>query len=102
MKTSLDMLTSPIEIWSYYAWLHYTLYPEKSLKDKIKKDTLLPLVAGCLFWFPIQFLNFRWVPIHLRVFYENIVELIWDVFMSFVGNNDATEVFDKFLSKNAK
>jgi len=41
--------------------------------------TKLPTVffADCIFWIPVQFLNFRWVPYTWRVLYIGIMTFLW-------------------------
>ncbi|CAG4941976.1 unnamed protein product [Parnassius apollo] len=45
-------------------------------------------MGDCLFWPPVQFLNFYYLPTHYRVFYINIATMIFNIFLSFIKHYD--------------
>jgi protein Mpv17 len=52
-----------------------------------KKFPAVYLFDWCI-WPPTQYLNFMFVPAHLRVLYVNVVTVLWDVFLSYIKHYD--------------
>jgi len=46
-------------------------------------------------WPPTQYVNFRYIPQSFRVFYVNVVTVIWDVFLSYIKHYDELEVISQ-------
>lgn len=56
----------------------------------VDKFPLVYLFDWCI-WPASQFVNFRFVPAHLRVTYVNAVTVLWDVFLSYIKHRDHLE-----------
>lgn len=59
-----------------------------------KKFPYIYLFDWCI-WPPSQYINFRYIPQSFRVFYVNVVTIIWDVFLSYVKHFDELETIEK-------
>lgn len=67
-----------------------------SLEGKVMKDSLqefkqkfpVMYLVECLLWPPAQAINFYLLPPHLRVFYVNMLILLWDCFLSYMKYRD--------------
>lgn len=46
-------------------------------------------------WPPTQYVNFRYIPQSFRVFYVNVVTVIWDIFLSYIKHYDELEVISQ-------
>jgi len=46
-------------------------------------------------WPPTQYVNFRYIPQSFRVFYVNVVAVIWDIFLSYIKHYDELEVISQ-------
>nr|CDS27931.1 protein Mpv17 [Hymenolepis microstoma] len=49
------------------------------------------LRTNWMVWFPTQFINFTFVPVHFRLFVVNFVALFWNSFLSYVSQQKKTE-----------
>ncbi|XP_034950842.1 mpv17-like protein 2 isoform X2 [Chelonus insularis] len=56
--------------------------PREVYKDIVEK-VIETYKIDCCFWPPTQLLNFMFVPIQYRVIYVNIMNVIWNVFLSY-------------------
>jgi protein Mpv17 len=101
-KTMIDFLMSPIELLAFYAWITFTVYPHKSIIDKLRNDFVEPLAVGYLFWTPVTVLNFWVIPYHLRVLFMSIMCLIWETFLSYAANNDIVAEMKAFVERQRK
>lgn len=64
----------------------------KSLKlciDEIKEKFVFVYLVDCLFWPPVQAVNFYFLPSRYRVLYVSLALLIWNVFLSYIKHKDA-------------
>jgi hypothetical protein len=52
---------------------------------KLRRDLATIVRSNWALWVPFQFLNFRFVPVHLQVLASNVVALAWNVYMVRVG-----------------
>jgi protein Mpv17 len=55
------------------------------IKKKLKDEYLHTFAVDCAIWPAVQFINFRFVPLHLQAVYVNVVSLGWAGFLSFVN-----------------
>lgn len=55
--------------------------------SKLRTDLFTILRSNWALWVPFQFLNFRFVPVHLQVLASNIVALAWNTYMSWASHN---------------
>ncbi|XP_039749304.1 mpv17-like protein 2 [Pararge aegeria] len=56
--------------------------------EEIKQKFVYTYLGDCLFWPPVQFVNFYYLPTHYRVFYINIATMVFNVFLSFIKHYD--------------
>jgi len=45
-------------------------------------------------WPPSQYINFKYIPQSFRVFYVNVVTIIWDIFLSYIKHFDEMETIE--------
>ncbi|XP_059059440.1 mpv17-like protein 2, partial [Achroia grisella] len=45
-------------------------------------------MGDCLFWPPVQFVNFYYLPTQYRVFYINIATMVFNIFLSYMKHYD--------------
>ena len=43
-------------------------------------------IMDCLFWPPLQLINFTFVPVRLQFLFVNTVSLVWNTFLSLMAN----------------
>ena len=43
------------------------------------------------YWVPAHFVNFRFIPGEQRLLYINCMQIMYNIFLSFLGNRDAPE-----------
>jgi len=53
-------------------------------------------------WPPTQYINFRYIPQSFRVFYVNVVTVIWDIFLSYIKHYDELEVISQVDIEDGK
>mmetsp|Transcript_36794 Transcript_36794/g.92495 ORF Transcript_36794/g.92495 Transcript_36794/m.92495 type:complete len:151 (-) Transcript_36794:251-703(-) len=53
--------------------------------SKVRQDLPSTVCWSFAVWAPAHFINFLYVPPHLRVVYTNMVFFSWTVFLSYVG-----------------
>ncbi|XP_045764829.1 mpv17-like protein 2 [Maniola jurtina] len=89
-KIAYDQLfASPATILCFFYGMG--ILEKKSLSqctDEIKQKFAYTYVGDCLFWPPVQFVNFYYLPTHYRVFYINFATMIFNVFLSFIKHYD--------------
>ncbi|XP_023934977.1 mpv17-like protein 2 [Bicyclus anynana] len=56
--------------------------------EEIKQKFAYTYLGDWLFWPPVQFINFYYLPTHYRVFYINFTTMIFNVFLSFIKHYD--------------
>lgn len=56
------------------------------LKLKIQQDLLTAVKGSWGFWVPAHFVNFRFIPGDQRVLYINTLQILYNIFLSFIGN----------------
>ena len=44
-------------------------------------------LSAWMVWFPVQFVNFCFLPYQFRVFYTQMVALLWNMYLSYRANN---------------
>lgn len=60
--------------------------PIDQVVAKIKRDIPGTMVANWAVWPAAMFLNFRYVPAELRVLTTSFIALLWNTYLSTVGN----------------
>ena len=61
----------------------------KQVPAKLRADLPTIIRSNWVLWVPFQFINFRFVPVHLQVLASNVVALAWNVYMSWASHNSA-------------
>uniref|UniRef100_A0A7S0VKF2 Uncharacterized protein n=1 Tax=Polytomella parva TaxID=51329 RepID=A0A7S0VKF2_9CHLO len=56
------------------------------IPEKLRQDLFNTVRANWLLWVPAQFVNFRYVPPHLRVLASNVVALLWNTYISYTSH----------------
>jgi protein Mpv17 len=54
-------------------------------KEKLRKSYISGLMVNFLVWPLVQSVNFKFVPLDLRVLFVNCVSLGWNCFLSFLN-----------------
>ncbi len=82
---------SPIYISLFY--LFQSRFEQTSVEDslgKLSSSGGVLWVGETLLWTPLQYVNFRFVPLSLRVAYDNLVSFCFDIFYSTVYHHQVT------------
>eukprot|EP01121_Diplochlamys_sp_Union-15-3_P011346 TRINITY_DN3276_c0_g1_i2.p1 TRINITY_DN3276_c0_g1~~TRINITY_DN3276_c0_g1_i2.p1 ORF type:complete len:189 (-),score=12.33 TRINITY_DN3276_c0_g1_i2:5-571(-) len=56
-----------------------------ALKKKIQLHLIPTAVKAMIFWLPVQFFNFKYIPMQLRVLFGNLAAIVWTVYFSVVN-----------------
>jgi hypothetical protein len=49
----------------------------QNLRAKLKKDYKKAFMSGLVLWVPLQYINFRYVPMRWRVLFIDVVHFFW-------------------------
>lgn len=93
-------LFSPYEYVQFY--LSVGLLEGQSLANvvaEMRRKFLITYMADCLVFPPLMIINFKLIPLKFRVIYDNCVQLVWCVFLSFLKHHDIDN-FTYFLPGN--
>ncbi|XP_037936218.1 mpv17-like protein 2 [Teleopsis dalmanni] len=89
-KIVLDQfICSPVYISAFFITLG--ILERKSSKEvweEMKQKAWKLYTAEWIVWPVAQFVNFYWLPLKYRVFYDNVISLGYDVYTSQVKHND--------------
>ncbi|KAL4507039.1 hypothetical protein ABPG72_001832 [Tetrahymena utriculariae] len=58
---------------------------------KIKEDFVQCCISDVFVWPWVQFLNFRYVPIHMQALYVNFVSVFWNAYISAIHHTPVVE-----------
>eukprot|EP00746_Dinoflagellata_sp_MGD_P150373 gnl/MRDRNA2_/MRDRNA2_82269_c0_seq2.p1 gnl/MRDRNA2_/MRDRNA2_82269_c0~~gnl/MRDRNA2_/MRDRNA2_82269_c0_seq2.p1 ORF type:complete len:224 (-),score=29.34 gnl/MRDRNA2_/MRDRNA2_82269_c0_seq2:502-1173(-) len=61
--------------------------PRESL-ELLRKEYLSACLGQAGFWLPVQYLNFRYVPVHLQTFVVSTMNIINKTWLSWLSNRD--------------
>ncbi|CAB3243024.1 unnamed protein product [Arctia plantaginis] len=91
IKILLDQaLVSPIALFGFYCGVDYLDgKPFEACKAELNKKFLKTFTIDCMYWPPIQFINFYFLPISYRVLYINVTTMIYYIFLSYMKHYDA-------------
>jgi protein Mpv17 len=64
----------------------------KRLQEKTNESFLETWATDCMLWPIVNFLNFRFVPIHLRPTFVGFAQLMWQTYMSTVGYRECKPI----------
>ncbi|KAF1954621.1 hypothetical protein CC80DRAFT_493742 [Byssothecium circinans] len=62
-----------------------------SPKERLKKSYVTGMVKNCMVWPWVQAVNFRFVPLDLRVLVVNVVSLGWNCYLSYLNSGGASK-----------
>jgi protein Mpv17 len=89
LRLLLDqLLFSPLFYVVYYAYMCALEGNLKYLKFKIFRNLGPTISAQLKIWPAAQIINFRFVPAELQVLFSNIVAFVWNVYFSYINNNN--------------
>ncbi|CAH0700024.1 unnamed protein product [Spodoptera exigua] len=90
LKIGCDQaFASPVTLITFFYGMGYL--EQKTLREsteEIKKKLLYAYVGDCMYWPPVQFINFYFLPTHYRVVYINVATMIFNIFLSFMKHYD--------------
>lgn len=71
----------------------YTYQSNQSIIDIFKrtwnhtKEVMLPaFINSCWYWPPVQYINFKYIPLRYQVLYINVASFIFNIYVSFMAN----------------
>jgi hypothetical protein len=70
----------------------------KRLQDKTNESFVETWAADCMLWPAVNFLNFRFVPIHLRPTFVGFAQLMWQTYMSTVGYRECKPISEDIVT----
>ena len=56
--------------------------------EKIKADLPTAVVGSWSYWIPAHIVNFRFIPGEQRLLYINAMQIMYNIFLSFIGNKE--------------
>lgn len=87
-KVGIDqVLWNPIFACVFFSYLNFT--EGKSVADlqaKISSDLQTAVMGSWAYWVPAHFVNFRFIPSSQRLLYINCMQIVYNIFLSFLGN----------------
>eukprot|EP00795_Rhopilema_esculentum_P011893 gene11893-2448_t len=93
-----QLVFTPFEYMQFY--FSVGLLEGQSLKDvitEVKKKFLFTYLADWIIFPPLMFINFKLIPLRFRFIYDNSIQLMWCVFLSFLKHHD----LDQYLKNYA-
>lgn len=90
-RIGIDQLIVPGLLWipmynTVMSYLSFHENPWENAKDKLQKNWWAVLKMNWVVWPAFQFINFTFVPIHLRVVGTNVCSIGWNCFLSTIHN----------------
>ncbi|XP_026328480.1 PXMP2/4 family protein 4-like isoform X2 [Hyposmocoma kahamanoa] len=73
--------------------------PLQEISDEIKLKFKYVYMGDCIFWPPVQFINFYYLPTPYRVVYINLATLIFDVYLAYIKHYDSVDTNNKDETK---
>ena len=58
-----------------------------SVKDKLEKSYVPALTANYMIWPFVQLVNFKFVPLHHRVLFVNVISIAWNCYLSYLNSS---------------
>ena len=90
-----QILFIPAETACFMKWTYSLEERPETYKEKMSRDYIYALGSNLLFWGPISFINFCFVPIQFRALYVAFTTLIIDTFTSFAAHNNLKETIER-------
>ena len=87
-KVFLDQLVhNPVFALVFFTYLNIVEGKSfQALKDTIKRDFFTTVTGSYVYWIPAHIINFRFIPGSHRVLYINVMQILWNMFLSIIGN----------------
>mmetsp|Transcript_22288 Transcript_22288/g.42325 ORF Transcript_22288/g.42325 Transcript_22288/m.42325 type:complete len:311 (+) Transcript_22288:180-1112(+) len=63
----------------------------QDIVDALQREYVGVMKANWLLWIPAQMLNFKVVPLKYQVLFTNVVELVWNAFLSYAATGKGEE-----------
>lgn len=63
-----------------------------AIPKKLEEDLLPTMVTNYSVWVPAQIINFKFVPIPMRVLWANLVGFFWNIYLSNAANTSSKAV----------
>ncbi|KAJ0330055.1 hypothetical protein COL5a_003888 [Colletotrichum fioriniae] len=57
-----------------------------SIKEKLDKNYKTALTSNYMLWPFVQVVNFKFVPLHHRVLFVNVISIGWNSYLSFLNS----------------
>jgi len=89
-KVGIDqVLWNPIFGIVFFSYLGLTEGKKPAeIQEKIKADLPTAVVGSWSYWIPAHLVNFRFIPGEQRLLYINCMQIVYNIFLSFIGNKD--------------
>lgn len=84
-----QLLFAPVFLSSIIASIMTLEGHASEVPAKLRADLFTIVQSNWMLWVPFQFVNFRFVPVHLQVLASNVVALAWNTYMSWASHNSA-------------
>lgn len=81
---------SPIFFIIFYVYMAVLQNTFSKVGEQIKKEVIPVSLDSAKVWVPVQFITFKFVPPHLRVLWNNLINLGWNIYFS-LRNSKKTE-----------
>jgi len=69
--------------------------------DNVKEKFVPAMESSVKFWTGISFVNYGFVPIHLRPVFVSCWSVVWQSYLSYVSNNKAIQLQNAFVKEGA-
>lgn len=97
-KLMIDQIIyTPTETACFMKWTNSLEKRPETYEEKMSRDYIFLLGSNLLYWGPVSFINFCFVPIQYRALYVALTTLIIDTFSSFAAHNNLRETFQRIL-----
>eukprot|EP01121_Diplochlamys_sp_Union-15-3_P003421 TRINITY_DN1328_c0_g1_i4.p1 TRINITY_DN1328_c0_g1~~TRINITY_DN1328_c0_g1_i4.p1 ORF type:complete len:203 (+),score=22.46 TRINITY_DN1328_c0_g1_i4:40-648(+) len=83
-----EIIFGPIYLVIYYYVMGIMNGTLKNVPKKIKRELIPTAIESLKVWVPVQYINFKLVPPHLRVLFGNLVALGWNAYFSIISNKN--------------
>lgn len=70
--------------------------------EALRREYIGVMKANWLLWIPAQLANFKLVPLKYQVLFTNVVELVWNAFLSYAATGKGEDKETGNSRKNRK
>lgn len=96
-----QLIFSPVEVGTFMTWTNILDSNEK-LFDKLKRDYLPAASTNVIFWIPVSYVCFVWIPLKHRAVYSAFSAILWDIFMSYATHNNLRDTMQNLYQNQHK